>query len=538
MKSAHFVLAFAIVSVVAGLAVAQTEWVLDPGEPVLEATPEGSWDHGLRFIEEVIEVDGFFHMFYRGQSESTISVGPFAIGHATSTDGVEWQLDPANPVLTPGAEGEWDGDSIRGATVIHDGAQFRMWYAATTPSEYGLDDVWHGIGYATSIDGSTWEKHTENPIIRPGANGTFAVPQTVIFDGERYTMWYVSAEFWTDGGYPASSDDGLTWEFFNFTEPARWPSYGLSVVFDGTRYVMMRYSWGYDPFLLGAASETGSSWTDFARNPLENVTEPPYIYGASPALLSEDGAYVMWFSSYWGIHRATSTCCATTATWFIAAAAYGSGASGSSFRTEVEVNNAGEQPAEYRFVWFPRGRDNSEWERSQLFVVQPRESTRHSNVLADVFGLAPGSFGALGVEATSQDVLAAGRIVSSAEPGAGSVGQNIPTLRPGDFNQAWRYRILFGSEGADARFNVACFRGWSVNPAWRDVELSLFDSDGTFLDTHLMRLAPWGTDQINRVFGDHRPVDGYVEVTRSTDIYCFGSVLDNTTNDPTTILPR
>jgi hypothetical protein len=44
------------------------------------------------------------------------------------------------------------------------------------------------------------------------------------------------------------------------------------------------------------------------------------------------------------------------------------------------------------------------------------------------------------------------------------------------------------------------------------------------------------------VFRDHAPISaGYVDVwTNAPDgiIYCYGSVLDNETNDPTTVLPQ
>ena len=76
-----------------------------------------------------------------------------------------------------------------------------------------------------------------------------------------------------------------------------------------------------------------------------------------------------------GIYRATSTCCDTPYSWFVLAAASGAGAAGSMYRTEVEINSASDAPAEYRFAWFPRDRDNTEWTRSGLFQLQPGSRT-------------------------------------------------------------------------------------------------------------------------------------------------------------------
>jgi hypothetical protein len=56
-----------------------------------------------------------------------------------------------------------------------------------------------------------------------------------------------------------------------------------------------------------------------------------------------------------------------------------------------------------------------------------------------------------------------------------------------------------------------------------------------------MFLRPWSNDQINRIFKDHRPVNGTVVVSANRAdalYYCYGSMLDNLTSDPTTILPQ
>ena len=526
MNVRHVLMVSALLLCAFGAAFAQTEWTLEPEGPVLEPASPGAWDDGFRYIEAVLGVDGVYHMFYRGQ---TAEWGPLAIGHATSTDGVSWQLDPSNPVLTPGSEDEWDRGSIWGAAVIHDGSQFRLWYAAVTVTP-SFTLFWHGVGHATSVDGSSWLKAAENPIIRPGSNGTFIVPQTVVFDGDRYRMWYVSSTF-LDGRYPVTSEDGMIWGDATFEDPTRLPTQGLSVVFTGTDYFMMKWSQAPGAFIWGAASPNGYRWANFVHYPL-----PLIALAASPSVLYDDGVFEMWFSRFDGIYRATSTCCSTVYTWFIPAAAHGEGASGTFYRTEVDVNNAGDETADYRFVWFPRDQDNSEWHRSEMFQLEPGRSVRFTEVLTEVFGLGPGSFGALAVEATTEDLLVVGRISTSDDQTSGSYGQSIPAIGVDEFYGSWSRgeRILFGTKTTDARFNVSCFypRGRT-----RDLEIHVFDADGTLLDTRRLRLQPFGSHQINQIFSDHGPVNGYVEVTNAFGAYCFGSLIDNRTNDPTTIPP-
>ena len=56
-----------------------------------------------------------------------------------------------------------------------------------------------------------------------------------------------------------------------------------------------------------------------------------------------------------------------------------------------------------------------------------------------------------------------------------------------------------------------------------------------------MVLPPLSNKQLNRIFRHHAPVNGYVDVWTTTPgaaFTCYGSVLDNVTSDPTTILPR
>jgi len=57
----------------------------------------------------------------------------------------------------------------------------------------------------------------------------------------------------------------------------------------------------------------------------------------------------------------------------------------------------------------------------------------------------------------------------------------------------------------------------------------------------IMDLGPYSNDQVNRVLADWAPVNGYVDVWADRDdaLYsCYGSVLDNQTSDPTTVLPQ
>ena len=55
-------------------------------------------------------------------------------------------------------------------------------------------------------------------------------------------------------------------------------------------------------------------------------------------------------------------------------------------------------------------------------------------------------------------------------------------------------------------------------------------------------LPAWGNVQLNRVFSAEAPVEGgYIDVWTETEgaaFAAYGSVLDNMTSDPTTVLPQ
>lgn len=528
---------------------AQTEWVDDPAEPVLEAGGPGDWDAGNFYLGTVVKVDGIYHLFYGGHRGGAAFLEEIDMGHATSTDGIVWEKDPANPVFTRGADGEWDDLSILHGAVIHDGSGFRMWYEGL-----GQTSDESSVGYATSPDGSVWTKHPDNPIMAPGPPNTFDAagvgPESVIMRGGLYQMWYVASptkatrvQDWTIGY--AESADGLSWTRHSVPvlEPASgWESTWLtdpSVRFDGARYEMWYSGATSSRVALGyAVSFDGVEWTRSLSNPVVAANSE------NPSVLFDDdaGVYVLWYRDHDEavFRRAVSDCCSTVYGSVIPAAAYAAGAEGSFYETTLELNNAGMDAAEYVFSWLPRGEDNTEPLRSEHFTLAAGMGVRYPNVLADIFDLEPDAFGALVIEASSPDLLAMARIANTPqEKVAGTFGQSIPAITLDDFTGVGeRRRLVFGTENADMRYNVGCVNADSTAVV---IRFELFAADGTLLGTEQLTLSPWSNDQINRIFDAYQPVTGYVDfwsLTPSGKSYCYGSVLDNVTSDPMTVPPQ
>jgi hypothetical protein len=227
-------------------------------------------------------------------------------------------------------------------------------------------------------------------------------------------------------------------------------------------------------------------------------------------------------------------------TYFVAAAALAAGAEGSFFQTDIDINNAGSSMATYQFLWLPRGQDNSSPTTSADFTLAAGASVRYENVLEEVFGASPDVAGALAITSDSADLGIMSRTYNlPTAKVAGTFGQAIPGV-PADnlIMQGETQRIIFMSENDDLRANLGCVNG--VNDTVRII-IDLYDDGGALLETRNMDLGPWSNDQFNQVFGAYSPVNGYADVRANkagAAYYCYGSVLDNETSDPTTINPQ
>jgi predicted GH43/DUF377 family glycosyl hydrolase len=107
----------------------------------------------------VIKNGGQYQMWYTGQAR-----GRSCIGYASSKDGKTWKRESTRPVVS--AEASWEKVAVMCPHVIYDDRAklYRMWYSGGEQGEP------NAIGYATSKDGLTWEKHAKNPIFKPDPN--------------------------------------------------------------------------------------------------------------------------------------------------------------------------------------------------------------------------------------------------------------------------------------------------------------------------------------------------------------------------------
>lgn len=125
-------------------------WKEYPGNPIIEPGRAGEWDSWAVMSMTMVRVGDTFHLYYEG---GRTGCGDLQIGHATSTDGLHWVKDPANPVLRPGGADAWDEGATWDPFVICEDGVFKMWYGGEKKNHRDFQ-----CGYAVSKDGVHFQK--------------------------------------------------------------------------------------------------------------------------------------------------------------------------------------------------------------------------------------------------------------------------------------------------------------------------------------------------------------------------------------------
>jgi hypothetical protein len=226
--------------------------------------------------------------------------------------------------------------------------------------------------------------------------------------------------------------------------------------------------------------------------------------------------------------------------YYIPAAARAGGAAGSFFKTDVDIQNASGGPATYQLLWLPRDTDNSSPTGSDTFTIAAGATTRVKDVLGTAFGVPDGTdaLGALAVIADRAGLLMFSRTYNESE--MGTFGQAIPGFAADDLIMSGeKKRILYFTENGEFRSNIGVLNGTGspMTIMWQR-----YTEDGSMVDAASAGLPAWGNVQLNRVFAGEAPVEGgYIDVWTETEggaFMAYGSVLDNLTSDPTTVLPQ
>jgi predicted GH43/DUF377 family glycosyl hydrolase len=314
----HFyksLLLITLLVVSSGDLVAQVNWTKYVGNPLgLLNGASGSWNRNVCEASVLYNADSSrYEMWFSGTAGNPVF--PYRIGYAKSIDGISWDLHP-DPVLTP-TSGTWDQYNVQFPFVIRENGQYKMWYSSSLQPDYNQCK----IGYATSPNGIEWTKDTlHNPIFESGkdsweAGGVMSCYVMPVSGG--YKIWY--SGFTTsaiDGnvyiGY-ATSVDGISWQRDTINNPVLEPGVtGLwdgkwvwypQVLFNDNMYYMYYAGtnvgyWGTVEVGLATSTDGITQWTKHSQNPV--LSPSPGMWDgqkveASSVKLIGDSLW-MWYS--------------------------------------------------------------------------------------------------------------------------------------------------------------------------------------------------------------------------------------------------
>jgi len=219
----------------------------------------------------------------------------------------EWVRDTDGPLLSLGAKGEFDDTHLFAPAVAKSESGFQLWYCG---SRGEVARRVFSMGGATSPDGRAFTKLVKNPVFDFGDGKHSILTPTLLRNPDGTTlkengllrMWFSST--WFEGGtglhtlHETTSRDGLEWSAPSETQLKN--VYAPSVLKVGEQYRMWYTDVSAEPWKFRhAASRDGREW---------KVDEEPILVIDQqweksrlfyPTVLKIDGAYLMWYGSYW-----------------------------------------------------------------------------------------------------------------------------------------------------------------------------------------------------------------------------------------------
>lgn len=216
-----------------------------------------------------------------------------------------WAVYPNNPVLRPGAQGEWDAGALGSMTVLKVGELFHMYYEAWGVRGHDWTDYYTlQIGHATSRDGVHWTKDPANPVLPKGAGNAWDRDGTwdpfVLYEDGVFKMWYGGGmDKHCDWGY-AVSTDGV-----HFVKKGQLSHLGNveddHVVHDKAsgRYFMYYWDRKHEPMGLFRAQSPNETGFDFEHAELILIQglKYPAMYKFTH-VFQEGGRWYMFFGEF------------------------------------------------------------------------------------------------------------------------------------------------------------------------------------------------------------------------------------------------
>jgi PKD repeat protein len=227
---------------------------------------------------------------------------------------------------------------------------------------------------------------------------------------------------------------------------------------------------------------------------------------------------------------------------YIPVAANTAGVGGTDWSSDVEVSNRGQGYVRYDVNLLASGRDNSDPQVAGTFTLAPGLAVRYVDAVEELFdfeGTGALRFVLAEYGKSGPTTLITSRTYTTSS--SGTFGQFIPGVSESALVPAGQsVRLQQLSENQAFRTNVGLLNG---SDQVLVVHLRYVLADGTMLGEESIGLEPYEHRQLNRAFTrvtadtvDDAHVDAWTD-TEGGVFYCYASVVDNLSGDPTFISP-
>lgn len=276
--------------------VADGGWVKYEGNPVLGG------QLGTVFDISVLKEGETYRMWFSWRPKQSIAL-------VESHDGVHWN-EPLI-VLGPNERTDWEAD-INRPIVVKRSDGYHLWYTGQARG-----GSW--IGYATSADGRTWSRMSDQPVVSPEEpwEKVAVMCPHVIWDEEakQFQMWYSGGEqYEPDAIGFATSQDGLHWAkrddnpVFKSDLDSEWEHYKVTacqVVRSGEWYLMFYVGFrdgDHGQIGLARSRDGISNWQRLPANPIirpgENQWDEVACY--KPFTILDGDRWLLWYNGRGG----------------------------------------------------------------------------------------------------------------------------------------------------------------------------------------------------------------------------------------------
>ena len=219
----------------------------------------------------------------------------------------QWVRSPANPMLSLGPEGAFDGFNIFAPCAVKVGGRYYLYYSGGPNPEYTK----HQIGLALSDDGAHFDKVAEPLFPLTERTNFHATPALLRRPSTRLLkeggLWHMV--FCGNRGNDlehATSRDGLTWTL-DERNPIYQGTYAPSLVKVGDEYRLYHVYGGRRPWEIHLS--TGKDLYSFKPHPAnpmlvadqawESIDVPGNNALVYPYVLKEGDTWIMFYASYW-----------------------------------------------------------------------------------------------------------------------------------------------------------------------------------------------------------------------------------------------